>query len=393
MPKNKEDHDHKNQHDDGHREDGVALHDPPDPLAPGVVPVHAAGHRVDAAHADELRPGRLQLLPHAQAAPLQRVFGSGTAPEVHKEGRPQPHADAEDYGGAVVRCPHDEVHEPEEDAADSRHCQPLIEMRHEKEIQGDALPKVVADLVNMAAPCECLEPVLVEVYKLPMLMQGEVMPELLVVHQLANVDTGAIVVLFANYVVDELDPVRGAENRSGLRVGVATVVVSLVHVVLVDVGDHAAVAVVEVPAPRVVVLVLRKGGEVLRLELELVLPHLRDLAQVLLVRGHSDEDLVPVAGVVEHQDEATVAQRVHGDGPLGLPCLHLVPLCVGWWPEAPCLLLHLRLSPTDQGIHLVGEDHDDVGPRHARPAVEGRARGSCGRTSVAGLNRLYIALL
>mmetsp|Transcript_41093 Transcript_41093/g.128068 ORF Transcript_41093/g.128068 Transcript_41093/m.128068 type:complete len:299 (-) Transcript_41093:405-1301(-) len=288
------DHDHEDEHDNSDHEHGIALEHLPNPLLPGVIPVNTPSHRIDAARADELRPGGFQLLPHPERAPLQRVRGCKPPPEVDEEGGPEAHAYTHDNRCGIVGRPHDDVDEPQEHASSGRNCEPLVEVRHEEEVQRDALSEVIPDLVYVSTPSKGLEPVLVQVHQLSVLVQGEVMQELGIVDQLPDVYTSTVVVLLPDYVINEPDPVRRPKNGTRLRVRAAPVVVCPVEVVLVDVRDDAPVAVVEVPPTGVVVLVWCEGGEVLRLELQLVLPHLRDLPQVLLVGSNPDEDLVTV---------------------------------------------------------------------------------------------------
>mmetsp|Transcript_1492 Transcript_1492/g.4448 ORF Transcript_1492/g.4448 Transcript_1492/m.4448 type:complete len:371 (+) Transcript_1492:990-2102(+) len=295
VTKHKEHHDHEDEHDDCDREHGITLHHLPDSLLPRIVPVHPASHRIDAACADEFRPGGFQLPPHPQRAPLQRILCRKSAPEVDEERGPEAHAYAHEDRRGVVGRPHDEVNEPQEHTSDGRNSQPLVEVRHEQKVQRDSLPEVIADLVNVRTPSKCLEPILVQVNELPVFVQGEVVPELGIVEELPHVHRGAVVVLLPDYVIDELDPVSCPKNGTRLRVRTAAIIVCLVNVVLVDVGDDTPVTVVQLPPAGVVVVVRREGREVLRLELELVLPHLGDLPQVLLVGSNPEKDLVTIS--------------------------------------------------------------------------------------------------
>mmetsp|Transcript_2291 Transcript_2291/g.6760 ORF Transcript_2291/g.6760 Transcript_2291/m.6760 type:complete len:229 (+) Transcript_2291:1195-1881(+) len=216
-----EHHDGENQANDGHGEYRAAEQNPPDPLAPRVIPVDTASDRVDAADALKLRPGGLELLAHAQRAPLQRVRRGETPPEVHEENGPEAHAYAKDDGRGVVWRMNQALDTGEDDAHQSRDDQPLVEVRHEEEVQSNPLAVIVSHLVDVlrGAPREALEPVRVEFPQLVVFVHGEVVKEVPIVHQLANVHPRAVVVARTDNVVDESDAVARAEDGPRLRVG------------------------------------------------------------------------------------------------------------------------------------------------------------------------------
>mmetsp|Transcript_7653 Transcript_7653/g.16017 ORF Transcript_7653/g.16017 Transcript_7653/m.16017 type:complete len:241 (+) Transcript_7653:1798-2520(+) len=191
------------------------------------------------------------------------------------------------------------------------------------------------------------------------------MQKLTVVHHLADVHPCAIMVGVPHDVVDQPDPIHCAKDGARLWIQLAVVIGSRVHMALVDVRNNATIAVVELAPPRIVILVLGERREVLRLQLQIVLPHLRNPAKVRLVRGHSHEDLVTISRIVQHEDQAAVAELVHYRPPPSLPELHAVPLFVSWWLEATSLLLRLRGAPTNGAVDLVWEDHHNVGAGHA----------------------------
>mmetsp|Transcript_49013 Transcript_49013/g.137196 ORF Transcript_49013/g.137196 Transcript_49013/m.137196 type:complete len:383 (+) Transcript_49013:1062-2210(+) len=330
-------HEHRNyEHEqaNGEKEHRPAEHHTLDSIAPRVVPIDAPSHWVNAAHALELWARGLKLRPHAQGAPLEGVRGSLSPPHVDEQERPNGNAKAEGHCRVIVGRPAEEVDHAQDNADGRWPYQPLIQVAHEKKVQPDAFAKIVAHLVDLVAPRERSEPVLVEVPQLVVFVQGEVMDDVLVVHQLPNVDARAIVVAGAHDIVEELYAVGRPEN--GVRLGIfLALLVAIVDVALIEMRDHASVAIAELAAAHVIILVFREGGQILRFQLELVTLHLRDLAQMLLVDGDLRKYFGTVARVIKHQDQTAIAHRCDRALPLDLPRLHLVALRIVGRPQSP----------------------------------------------------------
>mmetsp|Transcript_51638 Transcript_51638/g.148935 ORF Transcript_51638/g.148935 Transcript_51638/m.148935 type:complete len:255 (+) Transcript_51638:790-1554(+) len=203
-------------------------------------------------------------------------------------------------------------------------------------------------------------------------MQWKVVEQVAIVHELPHINTSAIVVQRPDDAVDQPDAIRRPEDGPRLWIRILPVL-CWYSMGLVQVRNHASVAVVQLSPANIVVPVLRKSGEVLRLQLQLVPLRRRDLPQVRLVRCYTHKDLVPIAGVVQEEDKPAVAQRMQHRSPLGLPRLHLVPLLLGGRLQAAGLLLELCLAPAHNSASFVGEDEHNVRARRRARHILARA--------------------
>mmetsp|Transcript_68881 Transcript_68881/g.193232 ORF Transcript_68881/g.193232 Transcript_68881/m.193232 type:complete len:310 (-) Transcript_68881:116-1045(-) len=247
------------------------------------------------------------------------MLGLLSAPEVWQEGRPDTHQDAEGDGRDVVGGGSEQVDELQHDADRRDRKQPLPIVGHEQEVEGDAAAKVVVKLI-----CEILrheepwQPTRLHLGDQVGLVQREVGLQVAPEEEVADVDAGAVLVLGGDHVVDEVDLVRGLEDRVRVRVVV-------LGVRLVDVGDHPAVPVPALWPAGEVMAELGVRVEVLRLELQLVFQPGCDVPELLRGRADLDEDLVAVSAVVAEEPQPAVREALEVGLPTRLPHEHRLP--------------------------------------------------------------------
>mmetsp|Transcript_65795 Transcript_65795/g.157226 ORF Transcript_65795/g.157226 Transcript_65795/m.157226 type:complete len:266 (+) Transcript_65795:1228-2025(+) len=262
MAKKEEHCNNKAQHTNGEHQDSVATHHREDALGPWVISIHTAGDGVDPADTSELRSRWLRHLPEAICAPLDSICCRSAAPKVHEEDLPDAHEENNKEERVVVGSAVDPRPHLQPEAHNGRQHKPLVEVSHEKEVHRNLLTKVVSDLMDASAPCECVKPMVVQYGELVVLMQWEVVEHIAVMHELANVDASTVETTIPDDIVNDLNSIHCTEDGIWSRI-LRTLLFLLILQQLVmklkEVRNYPAVTVSNFPCSNIVVLELCEG--------------------------------------------------------------------------------------------------------------------------------------